>query len=397
MKENKKIFAGIVIGLGMAIAGNSLMVFASSYLGVGKVELTEQQKMNKIKKLVDQNFALEYDKEELIEAQYAGYVYGLDDPYSTYLTEENFNDMMESTNGQYAGIGVGVSPDPDTKAIKITQVFTDSPASKEGIKIGDEITKVEGVPYNGLTLDEAITKIKGKPGTSVLITIRDGSTGEERDINISRAVVTVDTVYHELMEDNIGYIRISSFDEVTADQFKEAYDDLMGQNIEGLIIDLRNNPGGLLGVVSEIADILVPEGNIVYTEDVNGKQEFITSDANKIEIPLQIIVNEYSASASEVLAGAVKDYGVGELVGETTFGKGIVQRVFPLGDGSAVKLTIAKYFTPSGVCINGIGIEPDHPVEMNDEQTSKIFSGLDRANDNQLREAVKQLKEDMNK
>ncbi len=391
MSSNKKMYAGVAIGVALTLATTTVVDFSTTYLNVGAKTLSEEEKMDKIKELIDENFALEYNEEDLVEAQYAGYVYGLQDPYSAYLTEENYDKMMESTNGEYVGIGVGVTPSTERNTILINQVFTGSPAEKAGLSIGDEIVAVEGETVYGTDMDAAILKIKGKPKTSVVITVRDFETGENRDVTLIRDKVVVDTVFYEKLEDNIGYIRISSFDAVTDEQFDEAYNSLINDGIEGLVLDLRNNPGGLLDVVTNIADTLVPEGNIVYTEDVNGEKMYIKSDAEQIEIPLQVLVNEYSASASEVLAGAIKDYGVGELVGETTFGKGIVQRIFPLGDGSAVKLTISRYFTPSGVCINGIGIEPDHLVEMDDESTVNLFRNFDRNYDMQLKKAVENI------
>ncbi len=395
--SNGKLFAGIGLGgivgfiVGVLAMGVLSLVFMNVRNVSGAETLNDRAKMNEIQRIVEENFALEYDEQNLIESQYAGYVYGLEDPYSVYLTEENYAKMMESTNGEYVGIGVGVTPEPEKNTILINQVFTNSPAEKAGLQIGDEIVKVEGELVFGDKMDEAITKIKGKKGTTVVLTIYEKKTGELRDVTVERDSVIVDTVFYEVLDDNIGYIRISSFDAVTDEQFEEAYNDLMSQNVKGLVLDLRNNPGGLLDVVCNIADILVPEGNIVYTEDVDGDKEYAKSDANQIEIPLQVLVNGNSASASEVLAGAIKDYGVGELVGETTFGKGIVQRIFPLNDGSAVKLTIAKYYTPSGVCINGIGIEPDHEVILDEESTINLFRGFDSRYDTQLQKAVENI------
>ncbi len=396
-KKSSKLFMGLGIGgLGGFIAGVLVMglfsvLFMQVKFGTGSDTVSERAKMNEIEKIVDENFALEYDESDLVESKYAGYVYGLDDPYSVYLTEESYAKMMESTNGEYVGIGVGVSPEPDKNTILINQVFTNSPAEKAGLQIGDEIVKVEGELVYGDKMDDAITKIKGKEGTSVVLTIYEKKTGDLKDITVERDSVIVDTVFSEVLDDNIGYIRIASFDAVTDEQFEEAYDNLINQNVKGLVLDLRNNPGGLLDVVCNIADIFVPEGNIVYTEDVNGDREYAKSDASKIEIPLQVLVNGNSASASEVLSGAIKDYGVGELVGEKTFGKGIVQRIFKLKDGSAVKLTIAKYYTPSGVCINGIGIEPDYEVVLDEESTINLFRNFDRSYDTQLAKAVENI------
>jgi len=235
--------------------------------------------------------------------------------------------------------------------------------------------------------------MRGERGTEVTITVLRESEDITLDITITRDIIQVETVRHRVIEDtNIGYLRISQFDRVTYDQFVAAYEDLMNQGIEGLILDVRNNPGGLLDVVNSIADMLVPEGIITFTEDAHGRRVNAYSDARQIEIPLIVLVNGNSASASEILSGAVRDTGVGELLGTTTFGKGLVQNVFPLPCGAAVKVTIARYFTPARICINGEGIVPTHYVEMPVELTNRL-STLEQEYDVQLLEALNLMEE----
>jgi carboxyl-terminal processing protease len=233
---------------------------------------------------------------------------------------------------------------------------------------------------------------KGAPGTIVTITVYRPSDKASFDISIVREKIDIPTVSSKMVGDGFGYIRITAFDRVTYDQFKSAYDDMGEKGAKGLIIDLRNNPGGLLDTVAKITDILVPKGILVYTEDKNGNKEYTYSDENAVKVPLAILVNANSASASEVLSGAVKDLKAGVLVGEKTFGKGIVQNLYPLSDGSAVKVTVAKYYTPSGVCIQGDGIEPDYPVALPNGPAAGL-SGLEESEDTQLQKAIQVLEE----
>jgi carboxyl-terminal processing protease len=265
--------------------------------------------------------------------------------------------------------------------------FEGFPGAKAGIIPGDRIIRVDGNDVSGDTYEEAVAMLKGPPGTSVNVTLyREGECTFE--IAIIREQIDIPTVSHRMLDDGVGYIRITNFDRVTYNQFVTAYEDLKSQNMQGLIIDLRNNPGGLLNIVTDMTNLLVPEGYIVYTEDRNGIREYIFSDAERhIEIPLALIVNGNSASASEVMAGAVKDMGVGSLVGTQTFGKGLVQNLFDLSDGTALKITIAKYYTPSGVCIHGEGITPCYIVDMPNELTTRL-SALSLEEDPQLQKAI---------
>lgn len=345
-----------------------------------------QKKIDEIFKVLDRNYVNRYDKEDTIEGIYAGLVYGIGDPYTVYMSAPTFEKFMEDTEGTYAGIGVSVSVDTTDNSIVVVSPFEGYPGAKAGMLPGDKILKVNDSDVSGDTLDVAISIMKGEPGTTVDVTVYRTSEKRMIDMTIMREKIDVPTVSHKMLENNIAYIRITQFDRVTFNQFKIAYDEVK-DSMSGLIIDLRNNPGGLLKTVTDITDMLVPEGTIVYTEDKNGRKVYTKSDANHIEAPLLVLVNGYSASASEVLSGAVKDLGVGELVGAQTFGKGLVQNIYPLRDGSAIKVTIAKYYTPNGVCIQGEGIPPNYPVELDTKLSVKI-SSLTLDEDIQLSKAI---------
>ena len=241
--------------------------------------------------------------------------------------------------------------------------------------------------------NEAIDKIRGEKGTSMVLTIKREN--EIFDTTVVRDEVDVPTVGGTVLNNNIGYIKIEGFEAVTYDQYKSVYDNLRSQNIKGLIIDLRDNPGGLLDTVSKIADDIIPEGIITYTEDKNGKREYIKSTEGEIDIPVAVLVNENSASASELLTAAIKDTGKGTIIGKNTYGKGVVQTTFPFNDGSAVKLTTSKYYTPNGICIDGVGVSPDIDVDNSDNYEAKTLSSdkaeCDLINDLQLKKAIEVL------
>ena len=368
--EKKSFFTGIIFGMALLFFINSIVTNGSLiYRKLISKELTQKQKIAEIQKIVDTYYVNEYDKGFMEETMYKGMVASLKDPYSYYMTEEEFKQFKENTEGNYVGIGITVNLTEDENML-INQVFEGSPAKESGLKEGDKITKVDGVLVNLENYQDVVSSIKGEEGTSVKLTVYRESENKTFDVDVIRRSLDVPTVEHKMLEDNIGYIKITQFDKVTYDQFNEAFNNL--SNADGLIIDLRNNPGGLLVTVNKITDMLVPEGNITYIEDKNGNREYHKSDANYYNKPLAIIVNENSASASEVLTGAVKDFGVGKIVGEKTYGKGVVQNTFNLTDGSGVKVTIAKYYTPSGVCIDGTGIEPDYKVENPEDNSQDL-------------------------
>jgi carboxyl-terminal processing protease len=355
-------------------------------------ESREISKVQNIKTYIKNNYLREVDDEKMLEGQLKGMVQSLNDPYSVYMTSDEFASFAQETSGVYGGIGVIVTPGEDN-LITVVSPIEDTPGERAGIKTGDRIIRVNGVEYSAENMDEAVKVMKGKPKTKVTITImrldKEGN-NQTLDLDIVREEIRLITVKSNIIDNNIGYIRITSFDELTYKDFKENLSKLEKSNIKGLIIDLRNNPGGLLNVCAEIADELLGAGDIVYTQTKDGTREYLKSDKNQITIPIVLLVNEGSASASEILAGAVKDHQRGELIGTKTFGKGVVQRIRELSDGSGIKLTVSEYFTPNGTNIHGIGITPDIVLELN-EGVENIGPGY-ISEDNQLQKAVEVIK-----
>lgn len=351
-------------------------------------------KLETIEDLIDKNFYFEDDEQAKQDGIIKGYLEGLDDPYSVYYTQEEYASFMEDTEGEYVGVGVQVSQDADTKTITVVKVF-EGPAKEAGIEADDIITEVNGEDISSQDIDTVVDKIRGAEGTEVTITVYRSSDGEDHEFTMQRRKVENPTVEYKMLADNIGYIEVSSFYEVTAQQYIAAVEDLNAQGMEGLIVDLRGNGGGLLDVAVDMLDYMLPAGKIVYTEDKDGNvtSEYNSTDDEQFTKPLVILVNGYSASASEIFAGAIKDYGIGTLVGTNTFGKGIVQRIFPLDDGSAIKLTIAKYFTPNGNDIHKVGIKPDVEVELDVD----AYRESDGEKDNQLQAAVDNILEKLGK
>ena len=350
-----------------------------------------EDKADKINDLIKTYYLNDVDEENVEENIYKGILNGLDDPYSVYYTKEEYDKLQEETSGSYVGIGVSVRADTSTGYVKVVKSFENGPAYKAGVRADDYITAVEGTDIKDMDLDNVVAKIRGKEGSKVKVTFQRPSDGKEYTFEIERRSVDVPTITSEMLENKIGYIQISEFDLVTADQYKKALNDLEQQGIKGLIIDLRDNPGGVLGTVVDMLDNMLPKGTIVYTKDKNGKGEtYSSSGDHEFKLPLVVLVNGNSASASEIFTGAVKDYGIGTIVGTTTFGKGIVQKVFSLNDGSAVKLTISKYFTPNGTCIHGKGIAPDVGIEYDaSKQTGEVYN---KDQDNQLQKAIEVIK-----
>ena len=331
-----------------------------------------EQKLNLLSMYIDQVYLYDYNPEDLAEGIYKGYMSALGDPYSVYYTAEEYQSMTETTEGSYYGIGVLVSQDMNTGLISIVRVFQNSPALEAGIQSGDIIYAVDGEEVTGQDLNTVVSQIKGQEGTTIPITVYRSETGEYLELNVERRQVEVDTVDHYMMDGQVGYIAIYEFDEPTAEQFKAAVADLQQQGMESLIVDVRDNPGGLVTSVVEIADELVPEGLIVYMEDKTGARQEHFADSEYLGLPLVVLINEESASASEILAGAVRDHQVGTLIGTNTFGKGIAQTIYPLQDGTALKLTTANYYTPSGENIHGVGIAPDIEVELDSSSEEDV-------------------------
>ena len=351
-----------------------------------------ETKLNLLEKFIDDYYLENTDSVEFQEGIYKGLLSSLGDPYSTYYTKEEYNELMESTAGEYYGIGAYVSQDQKTGIITIVKPFENGPAAKAGILPNDVLYSVEGEHVTGKDLTEVVNKMKGEQKTTVHLEVLRGDNTAPIGVDVVRDKVEVPTITYKMMDDKIGYIQVTEFDQVTADQFQKALKKLDSQGMKGLVIDLRNNPGGLLETVVDMLDQMVGKGMLVYTKDKNGEgEEFKSEGGQNFNKPLALLINGYSASASEVFAGCIQDYGIGTLVGTTSFGKGIVQNIYRLTDGSAVKLTVSKYYTPKGRNIHGTGIEPDVKVELNKEAKEQIT--LDSSKDNQLQKALEVVKE----
>lgn len=351
-----------------------------------------EAKMGLIQQIIDQYYLFDEDMTKVEDGIYTGMMFGLEDPYSVYYSKEDYERLKESTEGVYYGIGVMVSQDRNTGVITIVKVFPGTPGYEAGMQPGDILYKVTGTEVTGIDLDLVVSKyIKGEEGTSVNITVLRPENNDYVDMSVERRQIEVPTVEHKMMDSQIGYIEVSQFDTITAEQFEKAIEDLEAQGMEKMIIDLRDNPGGVLDSVVRMLDYVLPDGLLVYTEDKNGKgDKFYSKDGHEVKMPMVVLVNGNSASASEVFSGAVKDFGWATIVGTTTFGKGIVQHLIPLGDGTAVKLTVSHYFTPSGFDLHGKGIEPDVKVELNEELKTKAVVAEEE--DNQLQEALEILR-----
>ena len=359
--------------------------------GVSSNSVANAQTMNKLQVLedtIDRYYLESVDEQTLEKGVYDGLVEALGDPYSTYYSSEELKDLQDKTEGIYYGIGAYVGIDADTSLPRLTGIIEGTPAQESGLRAGDLLYKVDGEEVQGLELTQVVSKIKGEEGTSVHLTIiREGAT-DYLEVDVVRRKVESPTVNQKILDGGIGYIQITEFDTVTLDQFTEALAVCRGSGMKGLILDLRGNPGGNLNTVCDIAREILPKGLIVYTEDKDGKRSEYTCDGTKeMKEPLVVLVDSGSASASEILAGAVKDYGIGTLVGTTTFGKGIVQRIISLSDGSAVKLTVSNYYTPNGNNIHKIGIEPD--IEEKFDSEAYYNDGVD----NQLNKAIEIMNE----
>ena len=345
-------------------------------------------KLEAIEEVIEKYYYQEEDinTDGMIEGMYAGVVASLGDPYSVYYTAEEWKEMMQETEGIYFGIGAYISLDKTTGFGKINGVIENTPAQDAGLRENDIIYKIDGESAQGLDLTEIVSRIKGEEGTTVHLTIYREGEKDYLEMDVVRKQIESPTVNYEMLENNIGYIQITEFDDVTVNQFEEAMQAVQGAGAAGLSLDLRSNPGGSLSAVVDISRQLLPEGLIVYTEDRSGERVEYSCDGDReIRMPLVVLVNGNSASASEILAAAIKDYGKGVLIGTTTFGKGIVQRILPLTDGTAIKLTVSAYYTPKGNNIHNIGIEPDIVCEFDAD------AYYDDGYDNQLDMAVKEL------
>lgn len=418
-------FAGLII-IGMAagiwVVGNGVIQNQSAQITGGEASPSELsldidrigRKIELMQQIINEEYLFEEDTEQVESGIYMGMMAGLGDPYSVYYTEEDFTELMEnSIEGEYCGIGAMISQNRETMMMTVIRVFENTPSAEAGMLPGDVIVAVDGQDVSGMELDLVVgSYIKGEENTDVTVKVYRESTEEYVDLTMTRRPIETPTVEHEMLENQVGYILVTQFEGNTAKQFQEAVEDLESQGMEKMVIDLRNNPGGLLDEAVKMAAYLLPDGTIVRTEYKNGDSDeyfskdgtiqavnsagrefsqYPIEDGHELDIPIVILADGNSASASEVFAGAMRDYDRAVLVGTTTFGKGIVQSVIPFTDGDAIKLTTAHYFTPSGQDLHGKGLEPDVEVELDEELRQKAIVSLEE--DNQLQKALEVLEE----
>lgn len=386
MKNKKGFLQGALVGALVTLLILGLVSCGILVSDDNIISQKTEEKLSELKGLIDSQFLGEVDEDALTEGIYKGYLEALDDPYTVYYDEEETKEFNESVSGEFSGIGVLLSQNRETGTITMTQVYKDSPAMKAGLQNDDILYKVEDQEIEGLELSDIVNRIKGEKGTEVTLTVLRGETAEEVTVTVVRDVVEKQTVETKMLEDGIAYMAITEFDSVTYDQYLEAFEELEKEDMKGLIIDLRGNPGGNLDTVCNMLDEILPEGLLVYTEDKNGEREEYKSDAeDRLDVPLAVLINGGSASASEIFAGAIQDYEKGTIVGTQSYGKGVVQKFYSLKDGTSVKITVSEYFTPKGRSINGKGITPDVEVEYEyDEKQPEV--------DNQLEKAMEVLK-----
>ncbi len=399
----KSYFAGLITGVIWGIAVVFILIILSNIIeseltesgkisdNVGTSALTGSSKSSIIKQYIDKYFMEDVDNDILTEGMYKGMLESLNDPYSVYYTKDEVESLKQSSEGEYVGLGISVTQNNETKVITVTKVYDDSPAKDAGIESGDTIYSINDNVLTDETLDELLVDIKGEEGKEVKMQLKRGE--ETIDADMKLREVLIDVVSYEMLEDNIGYIIIDQFTGTSAEQVEEAINDLKSQGMERIIVDLRDNPGGQLECIQAILNYFLPKDKLLlYSETKDGEQEkyYTENDGLITDMPLCVLVNENSASASEVFAGVVKCYDRGKLVGTKTFGKGIMQSTFGLSDGTAIKLTIGKYYLPDDSNIHGIGIEPDYEVKLPEDVTN--VWALKHPDDPQLTKAIEVVK-----
>ncbi len=399
----KKYIQSFICGfLSCGVAG-LLVIVILSYSGVlnldgvmvdrdASLKSKVETKANLIERYIDQYFLDEVDEEKMADAIYKGIVAGMGDEYAAYYTKDEYETITEKTSGTYCGIGAYVTANTETGAITIIKPIQDGPADKAGLKAGDIIYAVDGTKVTGEDLSQVLALIKGKVGTEVQLRIVRSGESDYLDFTLTREEIKEDTVNSRMLSDTIGYIQVTSFEEVTPEQFQNALTSLKEDGMKALVIDLRDNGGGLLNAAVDMLDMMLPKGLVVYTEDKQGVAEkYYAEDDDEIKMPVAILVNGNSASASEVFSGAMQDEQKAKLVGTTTFGKGIVQTIFDLQDGSALKMTTSKYYTPEGRNIHGTGLKPDIEVELDKNSLQQKDASGQEKPDNQMQKAMDYL------
>lgn len=401
----KGICAGVLGTLLVGFAAVSIVCYATgrqiviARRGDGQMEENilnsdTVSKINELNAYIHAYYYEDAEPEKLRDGLYNGLVSGLGDKYSVYYNAEEYRQTQVSMSGQYYGIGAGLQQDEDTMIVSVKKIYEGTPSEIAGLMEDDIILTVDGTEAASMEVTEVVKLIRGEEGTTVHLEVYRGSTDEYLSFDVERANVTLPSVASEMLENGIGYIQIESFEKDTAAQFETAVAELGAQGMKSMIVDLRYNGGGLVDSVVQILDDILPEGLLVYTEDKNGERYEYRSDGKTyLDYPLVVLINESSASASEIFAGAIKDYQYGTLVGTKTFGKGIVQTVFKLSDNDAVKLTTSKYFTPNGNYIHGVGIEPD--IELKYEYLDPDGETYEIQYDNQVQKAIEILSGDM--
>ncbi len=346
-------------------------------------------KLEKYRAIIDEYYLWDVDEESLEEGAIKGYIEGLNDPFTEYISKEEMQEYMQDTMGNYVGIGIYMVLDSQNGKIRILAPMKNSPAEQAGLKSGDIILEVDGQSYNEDEMSSMANKIKGEEGTKVKLKVLRGE--ETLEFEIERKNIKVNPVEGKVINNNIGYIQFSSFDETTAEDFKAKYQELEAQGITSLIIDLRNNGGGLVDQATDIADLIIEKGkDLIYEVDKDGNQETVKSEIDPIiNMPIVVLVNENTASASEILAGALKDYGKATIIGTTTYGKGVIQQILTLKDGSGLKITTEEYQTPNHNKIHGVGIEPNIVVELPEDLKEEL--SIPENQDTQLQKAIEVL------
>ena len=403
MEEQKRFKTYKIVMLVVLVAFITFLVtsivmyqyFTNDSFGKSIVEKSEQtsdiaETLEDYRRIIDKYYLGDVDEEKLKEGAIAGYIKGLDDEYTEYISKEDMADYMADTTGNFVGIGVYMVQDTEANKIMVLSPIKGSPAEKAGLQPGDYIIAVDGVTYTGEQMTEASNKIKGETGTTVKLQIQRKD--ETLDIELTRENIKVNPVEGEVLENNIGYIEFSSFDDGTAEEFKAKFEELQGKGIKSLIIDLRNNGGGIVDEALEIANYILDKDSVILYEVDKNNNETVekTTDEPIINMPIVILTNENTASSSEILAGALKDHKKATIVGEKTYGKGVIQRLLTLPDGSGLKITSEKYLTPNRTEINKVGIEPDEKVELPETVTNIL--NVEKTEDTQLQKAIEILK-----
>ena len=385
--KHKEYASGVLTGILVVTlaVGGVKFVQQRQYNGVLS-DSSHVQKIEYLEKLIDQEYLGEVDNDEMAEGVYAGLVYGLGDVYSRYYTADEYAQETASTDGAYAGIGVSIQKNKNG-GVQIAECYEGGPGADAGLQTGDVITAINDTDVTDMELSDVVSLIRENKDKTIVLTVFRENEEKSREISVDVTDVELPSVFGEMLDKKTGYIQITQFTGVTPQQYKDMFAELKDKGMERLVIDLRDNPGGLLTSVCDILREILPEGLIVYTEDKDGNREEETCDGkNKLNMSLAVLVNENSASASEIFAGAVQDHGVGTIVGTTTYGKGVVQELRQLSDGSAVKLTVSNYYTPNGNSINKVGIKPDVEVKLASVLLNK--DEITHEEDNQLQEAL---------